>query len=98
MRGLDRNIIENRTVLGCSEEAPGLAKGGRGAVTISAGTHAANGLSSRKALATLGAAATQDQATAFGGHPRAKPVCTLALEDAGLKCSFHGTNPVVGNK
>ena len=40
-------------------------------------------------LATFSAATVDNVATAFGGHARAKAVSTLALQYAGLKCSFH---------
>ncbi len=42
-----------------------------------------------KALATFCAAAVQDLAATLGRHARAKAMGALALQDAGLKCSFH---------
>ena len=44
-----------------------------------------------KALATFCAAAVQDLAATLGRHARAKAMGALALQDAGLKCSFHGS-------
>lgn len=43
-------------------------------------------------LATFGATASQNGATVFGGHAGTEAVGTLALQYAGLKCSFHGSN------
>lgn len=41
-------------------------------------------------LATFGSTAVDQLAAVLGSHAGAKAVGTLALEYAGLKCSFHG--------
>lgn len=46
----------------------------------------------RQRFATLGPAARQNGATVLGCHAGAKAVVALALEDAGLKRSFHDIN------
>lgn len=50
--------------------------------------------SSRQALAALGAPAVKNADAAFGHHPLAKPVATLADELARLISALHDTAPV----
>ena len=51
----------------------------------------------RQTLATFGPATVEDVTPTLGGHARAKTVGTLALEYAGLKCSFHSYVPDNGS-
>jgi hypothetical protein len=48
--------------------------------------------SNSELLATFSAAAGQNGTAIFGGHPGTETMSTLALQIAGLKCSFHGAN------
>ncbi len=48
--------------------------------------------SDRQARATFCTASLDDKTTVLGAHTGTETVCTLALQIAGLECSFHGAN------
>lgn len=52
-----------------------------------------SGVLGRQAFATFGTTAIQYMTTTFGRHSSAKTVGALALQYAGLKCSFHDEIP-----
>jgi hypothetical protein len=87
-------IIEDPAVISRGEKASFLGKSVVGEVAFSGLAHVTFLPLGREALAPSRPTAIEYLATTLGGHSRAKPVSALALEHAGLKCSFHGNNPV----
>ena len=65
-----------------------------GTVTSAGGTGKTVGLGSQP-LTTLGTTSGQNLATVLGGHAGTETVSTLALEYAGLECTFHVRLPVL---
>ena len=90
MRGSRLGAVKNTAVIRSIEQAPGFPE-----TTVSQwDTHSGGGLlSGGEDLAALCAATVEDLAAALGGHAGAETVGALALQYAGLECSFHDFNP-----
>ena len=78
-------MIKNVTEIPGSEESLGPGK--------TAVFHNEKSSLSAELLAAFGTTASQNLATIFSSHTSTEAVVTLALENAGLKCTFHDCCP-----